>query len=71
MTGPIFHLLRFFRFFSRRITSVLGTWTNRRAKASNALNPLGFFAFFITISLYGLQAVHFVKAEHCSCLLTG
>lgn len=54
MNGPIFHLPRFFRFASRRVTSALGTWTNRRAKASNALNPLGFLLFAFMVNPFGL-----------------
>ena len=56
MNDPIFHLPRFWLFRFRRlcaafVTSFFGTWTSLRAKASNALNPDGFFAFLAMLLL--------------------
>ncbi len=47
MTSPIFHLPRFLRFASLRITSALGTRTSLRASLSKAAKPFGFLALTI------------------------
>ena len=47
----IIYFLRFrlSRSFSARSTSDFGTFTNFRARASNALNPLGFFGLMLSL----------------------